>query len=97
MIHTITLSDPTEDVSPPENVLQVCAVGDLAFISFGKYDETHDSNEITEKRQMTVSLPALKEAVELLSHDRDREAMRGERGTQHEADILGDRFRVAPL
>ena len=97
-VYDITLSDPTEQVAPPTTVLRVTAVDDLAFITIEKYDEEFNKRTLTTVAEMVVSLPALREVVDLLSHDRDREDLRtkdkhGEPG----ARIGGTRMVVAPL
>ena len=92
----ITLTDPTENVAPPERLLRVTAVEDLVFVSVEKYDETHGTTTTETVAEIAVSLPALLEAVQLLSHDRDREAVRVHDKNGPTARIGGDRLRVAP-
>jgi hypothetical protein len=97
-VYEITLADPTDPARPAVKVLQLAAVGDLAFVSVCDYDEGNPTTTATTVASMCVSLPALREAINLLSHDRDREAnrQRDDRG-QPTADIAGNRYVVAPL
>jgi hypothetical protein len=97
MIHEITFADPAEPMSPPETVLRVSAVDDLAFIAIlslkGDREGTHKI-----KAEMTVSLPALREALDLLRHDVDRENCRPADGkTTRSAKLDGVRFGMMPL
>ena len=97
-VYEIALADPTDPARPAIALLRICAVGDLAFVNICEEDDGNPTSTSKVIASMTVSLPALREAVDLLSHDRDREAMRvkDDRG-EPQADIGGNRFVVAPL
>ena len=98
MIHEITLADPSEPMAPPEKVLCVSAVEDLAFIDIKTVDGDGKSETFTTVASITVSLPALREALDLLRHDVDREHQRPKDGTNtYSARIDGPRFGVMPL
>ena len=98
MIHEITLVDPTEPVSPPERILRISAVEDLAFIDIGRSEGDGKTETLEIVASMTVSLPALREALDLLRHDVDREHQRPKDGkTTYSARIDGPRFGVMPL
>lgn len=97
-VYEVALADPTHLSRPAVELLRISAVGDLAFVAVCKHDEGNPESKDTVVAEMTVSLPALREAVELLSHDRDRESLRprDQRG-EPMSDIAGNRFVVAPL
>ena len=98
MIHEITLADPAEPIAPPEKVLRVSAVEDLAFIDIVRSDGDGKSETFTTLASMTVSLPALREALDLLRHDVDRENQRPRDGkTTRSARIDGQRIGLMPL
>lgn len=97
-IYEITLQDPTGQVAPPEHILHLASVDDLVFVTIAKYDEGSTKRTHETVADITVSLPALREAIELLSHDRDREAARlVDRSGERTARIGGTRYTVAPL
>lgn len=97
-IFKITLHDPTGHEFPPAEVLNISSVGDLVFFSIDEYEEDGRKSAYKTKQDICLSLPALREAVEFLSHDRDRESSRprDEHG-EASADIAGHRWKVAPL
>jgi len=98
VIHEITLANPAEPIAPPETVLSVSAVEDLAFIDIKRLEGDGRSETFTTVASMTVSLPALREALDLLRHDVDRENQRPKDGkTTRSAKIDGPRFGVMPL
>ena len=97
-VYDITLASPTEKYAPPETLLRLTSVDDLAFLSVETYEEVDGVRTFKSVADMTVSLPALREAINLLSHDRDREDCRpvDERGEKG-ARIAGHRLVVSPL
>lgn len=97
-VHEINLSDPTDKQHPPEKVLNLSAVGDLAFVSVCTYADGNPETVTTVEREITVSLPALRQAVELLSNDGNRERLRPEdaRGEKM-PDLAGQRWIQVPL
>jgi hypothetical protein len=98
MIHEITLADPVEPMAPPKQVLRVSAVQDLAFIDIVKLGGDGKTETFTTIASMTVSLPALREALDLLRHDVDRENCRPADGkTMRSAKLDGLRFGLLPL
>jgi hypothetical protein len=98
MIHEITLADPSEPMAPPEKVLRVSAVQDLAFIDILRSEGDGKVETLTTITSMTVSLPALREALDLLRHDVDRENCRPADGkTTRSAKLDGVRFGLMPL
>ena len=46
MIEEILISDVEERYAPPEKVLKVAVVGDIVFLSIGKYDCTYSESGI---------------------------------------------------
>lgn len=97
-INEISLGNPTDPSRPHEEVLNVSAVGDLAFVSVCKVDEGNPTTTSTVVAQMIVSLPSLRDALVLLCQDRDRESLRpkDERGDPL-PDIAGQRYVVTPV
>lgn len=100
MIHDITLADPLDPVSPPERVVRLAAVGDTLWIYFQKHDSDGKTDTFKTVAEQAVSLPALREALDLIRHDVEREnarpKMHADRNDR-EASISGPRFGVAPL
>jgi hypothetical protein len=100
MIHDITLADPLDPMSPPETVLRLSAVGDALWVSIQKHDNDAKTDTFTTVAEQCVSLPAIREALDLIRHDIDRENQRPLERPGHnerEATIPGDRFGVMPL
>lgn len=97
-VHEINLSDPTDQAHPPEKVLNLSAVGDLAFVSVCTYDDGNPETTTTVEREICVSLPALRQAVQLLSDDGNRERLRpaDDRGEKM-PDLVGQRWVQVPL
>jgi hypothetical protein len=76
MIHDITLADPLDPVSPPETVLRICAVDDVLWVYIQKHDSDDKTDTFATIAEQAVSLPALREALDLIRHDVDRENQR---------------------
>lgn len=97
-VYDITLADPTQPERPAERLLRVCAVGDLVFVSIDTCDDGNPTLTLTTQEEITVSLPALRQALQLLSDDGHREGLRGkdERG-EPLPDLVGQRQIVVPL
>ncbi len=93
----ITLTDPTESARPAVRVLQVSAVGDLAFIAVCDVDEGNPTTTTTTKAEIAVSLPSLRDAIVLLCHDRDRESLRGRDEHGLLPDLVGQRYVQVPV
>jgi hypothetical protein len=96
-INEISLSDPTDRARPIDRALNLCVVGDLAFVSICTVDEGNPTTTTTVVAQMTVSRQSLRDAMVLLSQDADRESLRptDERG-EGMPDLAGNRFVVTP-
>lgn len=97
-INEISLSDPTDLARPVEKVLNVSAVGDLAFVSVCTRDEGNPDTTTMVTAEMVVSLPTLRDALVLLGQDRDRERLRpvDKRG-EPMPDLAGTRYTVTPV
>jgi hypothetical protein len=97
-IHEINLSNPTDQSYPPDRVLNVSAVGDLAFVNICTYDDGNPETTTTVQQQITVSLPALRQAIELLSDDGNRERLRpSDARGEKMPDLRGQRWIQVPL
>ena len=70
MIEEILISDVEERYAPPEKVLVVSVVGDIVFLSIGKYDATYSERgvETMADGHANIAIPALdlKEAIQTL-------------------------------
>lgn len=86
-VYDITLTDPTEPGRPATYVLHVTAVDQMVFVSICDYDEGNPETKMVAKASIGVSLPALRDALNLLSSDGFREDMR-------ERDQHGPRSRI---
>jgi len=75
-IHQIMLADCLDGAKPPARVLTVSVVGDTAFLAVEDYTEGGGSTTTKEVAQISVSLPSLRDALELLGEDRRREDLR---------------------
>lgn len=93
MVHEITLSDPLEKQMPPEKVLVLKSVGDSLFVSIETFDEDNRSTNRTVVADSCVSLPAIREALELMRNGEERERLR-EPG---EPLLSGPRMGAYPL
>jgi hypothetical protein len=97
-VHEINLSDPTDKAMPPERVLNLSAVGDLAFVSICTYGGGNPETKTTVESEMAVSLPALKQAIALLSDDGNRERLRPtDQQGEGMPDLHGQRWIQVPL
>jgi hypothetical protein len=76
MIHDITLADPSDPQSPPETVVRLAAVDDLLWIYIQKHDSDNKGDHFETIAEQCVSLPAIREALELIRHDVERERAR---------------------
>jgi len=98
VIHEVILKDPTKRIEPPEEALRVSAVADLVFLRIEEYAETSDGVTTNILSEFTVSLPALREALDLIRHDVDREELRAtDKNGNVEAHLNGVRYSVMPL
>jgi hypothetical protein len=97
VIYQISLSDCLEPSVPPEQVLTVSAMDDAAFVRICKVDQGSATETHTEVAEISVSLPALLEAVGLLARDVEREHLRpvDHDGRGNETRLAGDRLIVA--
>ncbi|WP_042400049.1 hypothetical protein [Streptacidiphilus carbonis] len=83
-VFQISLADCLDGARPPDQILTLAVVDDTVFVAVEKYTEV-DAKESRqkEKAMIAVSLPSLREALELLANDRSREDLRpvdGEHG-----------------
>ncbi len=97
-VHQIMLADCLDGAKPPARVLTISVIGDTAFLAIEQYAETGNSSTTTkEVADVSVSLPSLREALELLNNDRAREDLRpldppdNERG-ERSATLAGQRY-----
>lgn len=100
MIHDVTLADPSDPVSPPETVVRLAAVDDLLWIYIQKHDSDHKGDHFKTIAEQCVSLPAIREALDLIRHDTERERARPklhEDRNERGALIDGLRRTDAPL
>lgn len=99
MIHNISLAECLEQVSPPEKVLNVSACDDTVFVRICEVRQDHLSETHREVADISVSLPALIEALNLLAVDGERENLRpvDRDGKTRETRLAGRRFIVAPV
>lgn len=99
MIHQISLAECLEQYIPPAKVLNVSVVGDTAFVRICDVDQTSDREAHREVADISVSLPSLVEALNLLAVDREREDLRplDNDGREHETKFAGRRFTVVPV
>ena len=99
MIHNISLAECLEQCSPPARVLNVSACDDTVFVRICDVDQDHLSEKHTEVAEISVSLPALIEALSLLAVDHEREELRpvDHNGQQRETRFAGRRLTVVPV
>jgi hypothetical protein len=100
MIHDITLADPTDPISPPETVLRLAAVEDVIWVYIQSHDSDGETDTFTTIAEQSVSLPALREALDLIRHDVDRENARPKikhDRNEREARLEGARVSMMPL
>ena len=73
MIEQIYLSDNDENYAPPEKpILEVGLVCDVAFLTIGKYEETHETRTFTEDAGMGVCVSDLVNALKVLAISQER-------------------------
>lgn len=99
MIHQISLAECLEQYAPPARVLNVSVVGDTVFVRICDVDQDSDSETHREVADISVSLPALIEALTLLATDHGRESLRplDDTGQAHETKFAGRRLTVVPV
>lgn len=97
MIHNISLAEVLEQYSPPAKVLNVGALDDTVFVRICEVDQDHKSETHREVAEISVSLPALIEALALLAGDGEREELRplDSDGKTRETRLAGRRVIVA--
>lgn len=99
-VHHISLNDCLNPSSPPEKVLTLSAVDDTAFVYINSVTGEGDRAETqTVTAEIAVSLASLREALHLLTNDRDREQLRP-KTTEHgdrDARLAGHRAVIAHL
>ena len=98
MIHNISLAECIEQYSPPAKVLNVSACDDTVFVRICEVDQDHQSERHREVAEISVSLPALLDALGLLATDSEREELRplDSDGKTRETRLAGRRLIVAP-
>jgi hypothetical protein len=100
MINRISLAECLEQYSPPAKVLDVSVLDDTAFICICDVGETHDTETHQETAAISVSLPSLIEALNLLAVDAEREHLRpceDEQAGTRETRLAGRRLTVVPV
>lgn len=93
----ITLTDPTKPARPADRVVQISAVGDMAFIAICEVDEGNPTTTTTTTAEIAVSLASLRDALVLLCQDRDRESLRGRDEHGLRPDLVGRRYVQVPV
>ena len=100
MIHEISLADCLEVYAPPKSVLTLGALNDTVFVRICTVDQDHKSETLHEQADISVSLPSLIEALQVLLNDQGRENLRpAEDGsaTEKETRLAGRRIDVLPV
>jgi len=99
VIHQISLAECLEQYSPPARVLNVSACDDTVFVRICSVEQDHLSEKHTEIAEISVSLPALIEALNLLAADHEREELRpvDHDGRTRETRFAGRRLTIAPV
>lgn len=97
MIYEVSLYDPTDKLSPPDRLLRISAVADLAFISIDDYESGNPDCKTHAVAQIAVSLPALRQALQLMRDDIEREAARESDEHGKRPELTGARHSVVPL
>ena len=97
MIHNISLAGCLEPFSPPAKVLNVSACDDTVFVRVCEVEQDRVSETHREVAEISVSLPALIEALSLLAADHEREDLRpvDSDGRSRETKLAGRRLTVA--
>lgn len=91
-VHQIMLADCLDGARPPDRVLTLSVVGDTAFLAIEKYAEGSGTTKTKEIVDISVSMPSLREALELLANDREREDLRPLDPPGNERGELGTTF-----
>lgn len=96
MIHNISLAECLEQSSPPARVLNIGTCDDTVFVRICDVDQDGRSEKHTEVAEISVSLPALIEALNLLAVDHEREDLRpvDSDGKTRETKFAGRRLTV---
>jgi hypothetical protein len=99
LIHQISLAECLEQYAPPAKVLNVSTVADTVFVRICDVDQNSDSETHREVADISVSLPALIEALNLLAVDGEREDLRplDNTGQAHETKFAGRRLTITPV
>jgi hypothetical protein len=99
VIHQISLAECLEQYAPPAKVLNVSVVADTVFVRICDVNQNSDSETHREVADISVSLPALIEALNLLAVDHEREDLRSldNTGQAHETKFAGRRLTVVPV
>jgi len=99
VIHQISLAECLEQFAPPAKVLNVNVVGDTAFVRICDVEQDSDRETHRDVAGISVSLPALIEALNLLAVDHEREDLRPLDSTsrEHETKFAGRRLTVVPV
>jgi hypothetical protein len=97
VIHEISLAECLEPCAPPDRVLRVSALDDVAFVRISEVKQDSHSETHTETAEISVSLPSLLEALALLAADVERENLRplDRDGKSRETRLAGTRFTAA--
>jgi hypothetical protein len=96
-VYEITLIDPTDPGRPAERVLRITAVDQMVFLHIDKYEEGVPTTTLTTQEEIAVSLPGLRQALELLTEDGLREDAREKDQRGFKARIGGARQAVVTL
>ena len=99
VIHNVSLAECLEQYAPPAKVLNVNVIGDTAFVRICEVEQGSDRETHREVADISVSLPSLIEALNLLAVDHEREELRPIDSTnrEHETKFAGRRFTVVPV
>lgn len=98
MIHHVSLNDCLDPAAPPEKLLTIGVVDDTAFVYINSVTTQGDKRETqTVVAEISVSLASLREALALLSNDRNREDLRDSDDAGRKTRLSGQRAVITPV
>lgn len=85
MIDHIYLTDNDENYAPPEKpILEVGLVGDVVFLSIGRYEETHTDRTFSAIDTVAVPVTDLANALKVLSMSQQRHDLKRALGSDRD-------------
>lgn len=100
MINRISLADCLDQAVPPPRVLDISVLDDTVWVRICDASENSRTEKHHEVAEISVSLPSLIEALNLLALDAERERLRpcdNPVTGSHETRIAGRRFTAVPV